>query len=275
METCNNTMGEMRIPFQGTCQGNGAGPVIWLVVVSGIPQHLETEGHGLEIKSAITDAATKIIAFCYVDDTTLVVAVKNHHEDVIDMIHRLQEQEAINCWSGGLSTTGGALKQTKCFWSVYYFIWKNGEPEYATIEDAPELQLTIPVQDEPPAVIERVDVHIANEMLGLWQSASGNMDKQLEMLQEKLSAWTGLLKSGHLSRNLAWKAFRGTIWKSVDYVLPATTFTEEQCNTLIKPVYCEILPNLGANCNLPNTFRCAPNKSYGLALPHPYDEQGI
>eukprot|EP00978_Attheya_sp_CCMP212_P008749 scaffold20541_cov58-Attheya_sp.AAC.4 len=101
------------------------------------------------------------------------------------------------------------------------------------------------------------------------------MDKQLEMLQEKLSAWTGLLKTGHLSRNLAWKAFRGTIWKTVDYVLPATMFTEEQCNTLIKPVYCEVLPNVGANRNFPNAFRCAPNKYYGLALPHPYDEQGI
>eukprot|EP00978_Attheya_sp_CCMP212_P004253 scaffold9334_cov78-Attheya_sp.AAC.3 len=105
--------GKMRIPFQGTCQGNGAGPAIWLVVVSGILQYLETEGHGLEFTSAITEAATKIIAFCYVDDTTLVVAAKNHHEDVINMIHRLQE--AINCWSGGLSTTGGALKQIKCF----------------------------------------------------------------------------------------------------------------------------------------------------------------
>jgi hypothetical protein len=197
--------GKMAIPFQGTCQGNGAGPAIWLVVVSGILQHLETNGHGLEFQSAITEAATKIIAFCYVDDTTLVVAAKNHQEDVIAMIFRLQE--GINCWSGGLSTTGGALKQIKCFWSVYYFIWKNGEPEYATIEDAPELQLTIPVQDGPPAVIERVEVHSANEMLGLWQSVSGNMDKQLEMLQEKLSAWTALLKTGHLSRNLAWKAF--------------------------------------------------------------------
>jgi hypothetical protein len=165
--------GKQQIPFQGTCQGNGAGPAIWLVVVSGILQHLETEGHGLDFQSAITAAATKIIAFCYVDDTSLVVSAKNHNEDVISMIHRLQV--AINCWSGGLSTTGGALKQIKCFWSVYYFIWKNGEPEYATIEDAPELQLTIPVHNGPPAVIERVDVHEANEMLGLWQSVSGNM----------------------------------------------------------------------------------------------------
>eukprot|EP00978_Attheya_sp_CCMP212_P027693 scaffold93357_cov35-Attheya_sp.AAC.1 len=266
--------GKQQIPFQGTCQGNGAGPAIWLVVVSGILQHLETEGHGLDFQSAITVAATTIIAFCYVDDTSLVVTAKDHNEDVIDMIHRLQE--AINCWSGGLSTTGGALKQIKCFWSVCYFIWKNGEPEYATIEDAPELQLTIPVHDGEPAVIERVDVHEAKEMLGLWQSVSGNtMETQFDILQEKLTAWMDLLKTGHLSRNLAWRAFRGTIWKTVDYVLPATTFTEAQCDALIKPVYREILPNLGANRNFPNAYRCAPNKYYGLALPHPYVEQGI
>eukprot|EP00978_Attheya_sp_CCMP212_P019253 scaffold53687_cov27-Attheya_sp.AAC.1 len=101
----------MRIPFQGTGQGNRAGPAIWLVVVSGILQHLETKGHGLDFKSAITEAATKTISFCYVDNTTLVVAAKDHHKDVIDMIHRLQE--AIHCWSGGISTTGGALKQIK------------------------------------------------------------------------------------------------------------------------------------------------------------------
>eukprot|EP00978_Attheya_sp_CCMP212_P008747 scaffold20541_cov58-Attheya_sp.AAC.2 len=51
--------GGMRIPFQGTCQGNGAGLAIWLGVVSGILQHLETEGHGLDFTSAITEAATQ------------------------------------------------------------------------------------------------------------------------------------------------------------------------------------------------------------------------
>eukprot|EP00978_Attheya_sp_CCMP212_P019344 scaffold54142_cov31-Attheya_sp.AAC.1 len=101
------------------------------------------------------------------------------------------------------------------------------------------------------------------------------MGKQLEMLEEKLSAWTGLLKTGHRSRNLAWKAFRGTIWKTVDYVLPATTFMEAQSQALIKPVYHEILPSLGANRNFPHAYRCAPNKYFGLALPDAYDEQGI
>ena len=48
---------------------------------------METEGHGLDFQSALMAAATKIIAFCYVDDTTLVVSARNHNEDIICVMY--------------------------------------------------------------------------------------------------------------------------------------------------------------------------------------------
>jgi hypothetical protein len=265
--------GKLPIPFQGTCQGNGAGPAIWLIVVSRILRNLQSEGHGMHFESAITKASLAIVAFCYVDDTTLGVTAKSHFESPEQIVTRLQS--SIDCWSGSLTTTGGALKPIKCFWSIYYFIWKNGEPEYAKISHNPNLTVTVLDHSMEQTPIDRIDVDDAREMLGLWQCVSGKMTKQLEVLQEKVDIWTKSLQTGHISRNLAWKAYKGTICKSIDYVLPATTFKEEEMKNFHKALHTPILPALGANRNFPHLFRSVPSTFFGLDLFDSITEQGI
>jgi hypothetical protein len=93
--------GKVPIPFQGTCQGNRAVLAIWLIVVSRILRNLQNEGHGMNFELAITKASFAIVAFCYVDNTTLGVTALSNSKSPEHIVKRLQS--AIDCWSCSLT----------------------------------------------------------------------------------------------------------------------------------------------------------------------------
>ena len=78
-----------------------------------------------------------------------------------------------------------------------------------------------------------------------------------------------------LPRHLAWIGLRQAIWKTIDYVLLATTMSRSKTILLAKELYRSLLPKLGCNRNFP--FRLRYNPSYLLALDlcDPYLEQGL
>ena len=78
-----------------------------------------------------------------------------------------------------------------------------------------------------------------------------------------------------LPRHLTWICLRQSIWKSIEYVLPATTFTRAEAATLAKELYRPLLPKLGCNRNFPLLLRYNPPFLLGLDLRDPYLEQGL
>ena len=57
----------------------------------------------------------------------------------------------------------------------------------------------------------------------------------------------GRIKDGHLPRKALWKAFFGTIWRSIAYALPATTLSKKEFHSLLRPFYHTLLSYLGVN----------------------------
>ena len=78
-----------------------------------------------------------------------------------------------------------------------------------------------------------------------------------------------------LPRHLMWLSFKQSIWKSIEYTLPATTFTREESIALSKELYRPLLPKLGCNRNFPLLLRYNPPHLLGLGLKDPLFEQGI
>ena len=78
-----------------------------------------------------------------------------------------------------------------------------------------------------------------------------------------------------LPRHLAWIGLRQAIWKSIEYVLPATTMTRSEATYLAKELYRPLLPKLGCNRNFPLKLRYNPAHLLGLGLFDPYLEQRI
>jgi hypothetical protein len=83
------------------------------------------------------------------------------------------------------------------------------------------------------------------------------------------------IRDGWIPRNLARKALDMMIWSSLQYPVPASNLTKRQGEQITKVFYRNILQSLGACRNYPMVFRHAPAALNGLALPHPYMEQGI
>ena len=99
--------GHKDIPFQGTCQGNGASPAIWLLISIYLILLMKEEGHVSNIQSPMPGIVLTLVEFLFVDDTDLVVLGGNT-EDEIEIYSRLQQ--SINFWNGILRVIGGALK---------------------------------------------------------------------------------------------------------------------------------------------------------------------
>jgi hypothetical protein len=210
--------------------------------------------------------------FLFVDDTDLFAVAKDKDESPEQVTTRMQA--AVDAWHGGLRASGGALKPDKCSWCLVSFFWEQGKWFYTSPTSQPG-KLTIPVPQGDPVEITRHDASEAIKVVGVTQALDGNMTAQIKVLQDKAETWGDLINDGWVPRNLARKALDSMIWPALRYPLPACNLTESQGNQITQLFYRQILPSLGACRRYPLVYRHAPASLNGLALPHPYVEQGI
>ena len=229
-------------------------------------------GHVARITSAMSQSVFTAAGFLFVDDTDLITVAKDKSESPEQVTTRMQA--AVEAWHGGLRASGGALKPEKCSWCLVSFFWDHGQWFYTSPASQPGI-LTIPVPNADPVIVTRHDVSDAIKVVGVTQALDGNMDAQVTVLQTKAELWGEQISDGWVPRHLARKAINSMIWPSLRYPLPACNLTEQQGNQITKKLYRQILPSLGACRNYPLVYRHAPASLNGLALPHPYVEQGI
>ena len=261
--------GAQREPFQGTAQGNGASPAMWIMVSMYLVLLMHDVGLVTTLTSAITGLSISFLGFLFVDDTDIVV-IGNNRDTPQSIRGRLQKTNTH--WNGILRVTGGALKKEKCYWYLADFVWINGKCSLS-------YQIPEPVHiTNDVGVLEEISYklpHEATEAVGVWQDLTGSCTKQLEVLIDNIRATHSSHAKLPLPRHLCWIALKQAIWKSIDYVLPATTFTKEECLTLSKELYRPLISRLGCNRNFPLALRYNPPCLMGLGLYNPFWEQGF
>ena len=261
--------GKQPVPFQGSCQGNGASPAIWLVISMYLVLIMKQEGHTTTITSPLSGIALVLIGFLFVDDTDLVVLADKDEPDT-SVYSRLQG--AINFWNGILRVTGGALKPAKCYWYFARFKWHKGQWELT--DDVPP-PISIQTDDGPPEHIAFKQPTDATKAVGVWQDLTGSSTKQMHELIATIRTIHKDMAKNPLPRHLNWIALKQSIWKTIEYVLPATTFTRAEAANLAKELYRPLLPRLGCNRNFPLLLRYNPSFLFGLGLHDPFLEQGL
>ena len=102
--------GKQDIPFQGSCQGNGASPAIWLIISMYLVLLMKEEIHTPNITSPLYGITLVHIGFLFVEDIDIVVLATKDEPDTA-VYSRLQA--SITFWNGILRVTGGALKPEK------------------------------------------------------------------------------------------------------------------------------------------------------------------
>ena len=81
-------------------------------------------------------------------------------------------------------------------------------------------------------------------------AVDGNMAEQKKQLGLSTTEWIKQIKSCFLYRSEVLLALMTTISRTWLYPLQATTFTPEDCDDIVRPLYAEILPKLGANIGM-------------------------
>lgn len=159
-------------PYHGLCQGNGAAPAGWTVIRSANVCRQQRNGHYIPISSAISNTSSDLCTVLYVDDRDLFLL--GDDSTTQKLLSRLQK--AADCWAGGLSVSGGALKLRKCYnYLVDYVPEKQVWKQTSDLSSTNALYLG---NDQ----IERLSPSAAKRSLGLITCPSGSMLMQRKTL---------------------------------------------------------------------------------------------
>ena len=254
------------IPFQGSCQGNGASPALWLVISMYLVLLMRQQGHTSCFQSAYSGICLTLIGFLFVDDTDLVILGK-YDETPAEVHNRLQR--AVDFWNGILRVTGGSLRPDKCYWYLISFTWKDGKSK-VSYSDPPPIFLNNEDDSIDPIAYKKPD--IPTEAVGVWQAVDNKKNEQLQVLIDKIQSTHRALEQTPLPRDLTWVGLRQAIWRSIAYVLPAMSLSNKESILLAKELYRPIISKLGCNRYFPLKLRYNPAHLLGLGLFDPYLE---
>ena len=114
--------------------------------------------------------------------------------------------------------------------------------------------MIIPDDQQRPHIIKRTEIDIGTKGLGVYLEPSGYEKTQLEIMKTSSTMWAIKMKHNTISRYSVSLGLRTTITKSHQYKLPAMTFSEAQCDLIMKPVYNVILSKIGINKTIPLAY---------------------
>jgi len=110
------------LPFQGVCQGNGAGMALWLATSMPLIKTLCHHGHVSVFTTPISGSTIYLTGMIYVDDCDLLAFSPSSAppEMVISAL-----QCNVLLWQGCLKAMGSALSLKKCLWDLLSFQCKS------------------------------------------------------------------------------------------------------------------------------------------------------
>jgi hypothetical protein len=111
--------------------------------------------------------------------------------------------------------------------------------------------------------------------LGIAFSPTGNMKEELEYLKSKTTKWAERIKTAHLTHIEAWTALKTTIFKTIEYALPATLLSEKEMKAIVSPALNIGLSKAGICQKIARHIIYSPEKYQGFGLKDPYVTQGI
>ena len=101
------------------------------------------------------------------------------------------------------------------------------------------------------------------------------MDMQLTEVLKKVNKWSERLHTSFLNKKESYIGANTTIFKTVEYILPGTSFTEIQCVKIKRALYRYLMNKLGLSSKFPLAHKFGPHRFQGAALMEVYIAQMI
>ena len=220
---------------------------------------MRKKGFGIRLTSPISNTHIRFAGYSFVDDTDLLKVISTLQQYGYAI---LSIQQAVDTWEAGLKVTGGALVPEKTFWYLLDFEWKGGDWSYRTIQSAPG---RIHANDITGRQIElrQVEPYTAEETLGIFLAPTGDTSWQKEKMRKLSLQWSLDMKQGRLTKNEAWLSLTSTLWRSLDYPLPALNLTKDQCEHIMALAIEYALNAMGFCRHFPRVLVFAPERYFG------------
>ena len=179
----------------------------------------------------------------------------------------------MDLWENLLRTTGGAIEGEKSDFTVINWVWKNGKAKYATKND--EHNVTCLNSDGVRESLKQLSYDEARRTLGVWQSANGQENTQVEKMKEKANDWANEIYKSNLTKSDISLGVKTSLYPSITYGLLATAMTQKQATEIFKPVREKVLPKMKICRKAPDILIHGPEEYGGLEFKDLYILQGI
>ena len=183
-------------------------------------------------------------------------------------------QSALTAWEGGIRATGGSIVTEKSHWYEIDFVWANGNWKFASVNKTPA-SISVKDSDGQTKVLQRLSSNEARRTLGVRLAPDGNNESEFEELKDKACLWADAVRSGHLPRRLVWESLNTTVLRSIQYSLPSTTLSFDQCRTIMSKLLSAALPCSGIVRTIPRALVYGPLKYQGLSVPCLFTHQQV
>jgi len=265
--------GTAQRPLQGGVQGNGAAAPIFIAISCILLNYFEHRVNGHNVRSAISLSLLMIAAIMYVDDTDILLSSHHYDEPIPILINRARH--ASTQWRKAVQQTGGALRPDKCRWYLISFKWKAGKWKYSKIADHPA-EIYQRDTNGNQILVQRLESSFGHKKgLGVCTAPDGSFIQQIDVLLQKIDRWNENIRTSYLTKYDVYTSAFSSIFKSVEYVLPATSFNSIQCIRLDRALHKSYVSRICINKHLPLAFRYAPKRFQGLNSLHISTQQFI
>jgi hypothetical protein len=170
-------------------------------------------GFFLHLVCALSLTAIHFLCYVFVDDANVM-----YTQDVntTGKQLRVEMQDVVDHWEGGLCATGGAIEPSKCYWYLIDQEWTNNHWQYQHIDHMPG---DISIQDNrgnTQVTVQRYQPFHAEETLGVFLVLNGNNSAPIRKLGQKAEEFANHIRTGKLSHMDAWHSIDSTIMKALD-----------------------------------------------------------
>ena len=225
--------GTDQAPLEGTGQGSGASPAIWLLYCTTLLNAFQHFSAGMMVVFPFQDLVLRILAIFYVDDGT--PGVNDITLPLAESLELLlgRAQNAAQSWERLLFASGGALEISKCFTYSMYWDLSGGTHRLLDLAEIPGCKL---VGDSWVGPIELTygDSSLAKHRLvsespfdgrrtlGVRLAPSGGWKDEFIFRLSQSRDLARRLASAHLSSGTACLAYRMLICPKIEYPLSVT-----------------------------------------------------
>ena len=225
----------------GTGQGNTGSMAAWTLLSVTMLGHLAQKYRGVVFAHPrIKNEETSRVGDAFVDDTGLGLTDDTEEGDThMNLIDRMTKMG--QSWECVLFGSGGRLELSKCFCVLVHWIWENGVPRRATIEETQgEIKLKSSADGEE-VIIPRYECDQPYRTLGAYISGSGSNETkivgegekkktykgQTEMLYDTLQSIEVRMKKLNIKNHEASMALQLCFMPGLKYTFPISMIDEE------------------------------------------------